>query len=76
MPKDTTRAFAAPAEFAAARPTINQHCDLVIAAAGVGAVAKPIIDGLRRKLDTPARLTGPNATPAKLAGKICVVDNE
>ena len=37
---------------AAARPTINQMCDKVLATPGVGDVAKPTIDELRRKIDT------------------------
>ena len=40
---------------ATAMPTINQLCDRVIAAPGVGAVAKPTIDELRGKLDTLVR---------------------
>jgi hypothetical protein len=37
---------------AAARPTINQMCDNVLATPGVGDVAKPTIDELRRKIET------------------------
>jgi hypothetical protein len=37
---------------AAVRPTINQMCDNVLATPGVGDVAKPAIDELRRKIDT------------------------
>jgi len=40
---------------AAARPTIDEMCDKVLATPGVGAVAKPTIDELRAKLDTLSR---------------------
>jgi hypothetical protein len=40
---------------AAARPTINQMCDNVLATPGVGDVAKPTIDELRRKIETLSR---------------------
>ena len=40
---------------AAARPTINQMCDKVLATPGVGDIAKPAIDELRGKLDTLSR---------------------
>ena len=40
---------------AAARPTINQMCDKVLATPGVGDIAKPAIDELRVKLDTLSR---------------------
>jgi len=36
----------------AAAPAINQMCDKVLATPGVGEVAKPTIDELRRKIDT------------------------
>jgi hypothetical protein len=39
----------------AARPTIKEMCDKVIAIPGVGAVAKPTIDDLQAKLDLLAR---------------------
>ncbi len=37
---------------AAAAPAINQMCDKVLATPGVGDVAKPTIDELRRKIET------------------------
>jgi hypothetical protein len=37
---------------AAARPSIDQMCDKVLATPGVGGVAKPAIDELRGRLDT------------------------
>jgi hypothetical protein len=40
----------------AARPTIKEMCDKVIATPGVGAVAKPTIDDLQAKLDLLARV--------------------
>ena len=40
---------------AAARPSIDQMCDKVLATPGVGDIAKPAIDELRAKLDTLAR---------------------
>lgn len=40
---------------AAAMPTINQMCDKVLAAPGVGDIAKPTIDELRGKLDALSR---------------------
>ena len=40
---------------AAAKPTIDQMCDKVLAAPGVGGIAKPAIDELRGKLDTLSR---------------------
>jgi hypothetical protein len=40
---------------AAARPTINQMCDKVMATPGAGAVAKPAIDDLQARLDSLAR---------------------
>jgi hypothetical protein len=40
---------------AAARPTINQMCDKVLAMPGVGDIAKPTIDELRRKIETLSR---------------------
>ena len=40
---------------ATAQPTINQMCDNVLAMPGVGDVAKPTIDELRRKIDTLSR---------------------
>ncbi|MBR0825809.1 DUF937 domain-containing protein [Bradyrhizobium manausense] len=40
---------------AAAKPTINQMCDNVLATPGVGDVAKPTIDELRRKVETLSR---------------------
>lgn len=40
---------------AAARPSIDQMCDKVLAAPGVGGIAKPAIDELRGKLDTLSR---------------------
>lgn len=39
----------------AATPAINQLCDKVLATPGAGAVAKPVIDELRGKLDVLAR---------------------
>jgi hypothetical protein len=39
----------------AATPAINQMCDKVLAAPGVGAVAKPAIDELRGKLEALSR---------------------
>ncbi|MGY8661918.1 DUF937 domain-containing protein [Bradyrhizobium sp. UFLA05-109] len=41
---------------AAAMPAINQMCDKVMAAPGVGPIAKPAIDDLRAKLDSLARV--------------------
>jgi hypothetical protein len=38
-----------------ATPAINELCEKVLATPGVGAIAKPTIDGLRSKLDTLAR---------------------
>jgi len=40
---------------AAARPSIDQMCEKVLAAPGVGGIAKPAIDELRGKLDTLSR---------------------
>ena len=40
---------------AAARPSIDQMCDKVLATPGVGGVAKPAIDELRGRLDTLSR---------------------
>ncbi|UGY18688.1 DUF937 domain-containing protein [Bradyrhizobium septentrionale] len=40
---------------ATAKPTINQMCDNVLAMPGVGDVAKPTIDELRRKIETLSR---------------------
>jgi hypothetical protein len=40
---------------AAARPSIDQMCDKVLATPGVGDIAKPAIDELRGKLDTLSR---------------------
>jgi hypothetical protein len=40
---------------AAATPAINQMCDKVLATPGVGDIAKPAIDELRGRLDTPSR---------------------
>jgi hypothetical protein len=40
---------------AAAKPTIDQMCDKVLATPGVEGVAKPVIDELRGKLDTLSR---------------------
>jgi Bacterial protein of unknown function (DUF937) len=40
---------------AAATPTINQMCDKVLAAPGVGDIAKPTINELRVRLDTLSR---------------------
>jgi len=40
---------------AAAKPTIDQMCDKVLATPGVGGIAKPAIDELRGKLDTLSR---------------------
>ncbi len=40
---------------AAATPTINQMCDKVLSTPGVGGVAQPAIDELRRRLDTLSR---------------------
>jgi hypothetical protein len=40
---------------AAATPTINQMCDKVLAAPGVGDIAKPAINELRGRLDTLSR---------------------
>jgi hypothetical protein len=40
---------------AAARPSIDQMCDKVLATPGVGDVAKPAIDELRGKLETLSR---------------------
>jgi hypothetical protein len=40
---------------AAAAPAINQMCDKVVATPGVGDVAKPTIDELRRKIETLSR---------------------
>lgn len=39
----------------AAAPAINQMCDKVLATPGVGDVAKPTIDELRRKIETLSR---------------------
>jgi hypothetical protein len=39
----------------AAAPSINQMCDKVLATPGVGDVARPAIDELRRKIDTLSR---------------------
>jgi len=39
----------------AATPTIDQMCDKVLAAPGVGGIAKPAIDELRERLDTLSR---------------------
>ncbi|MCP3471301.1 DUF937 domain-containing protein [Bradyrhizobium sp. CCGUVB1N3] len=41
---------------AAAMPAINQMCDKVMAAPGVGPIAKPAIDDLKAKLDSLARV--------------------
>jgi Bacterial protein of unknown function (DUF937) len=40
---------------AAARPSIDQMCEKVLAAPGVGGIAKPAIDELRGRLDTLSR---------------------
>jgi len=40
---------------AAAKPTIDQMCDKVLATPGVGDIAKPAIDELRGRLDTLSR---------------------
>jgi hypothetical protein len=40
---------------AAARPSINQMCDTVLATPGVGDVAKPAIDEIRQKIETLSR---------------------
>jgi hypothetical protein len=41
---------------AAARPSIDQMCEKVLAAPGVGGIAKPAIDELRGRLDTLSRV--------------------
>ena len=40
---------------AAAKPTIDEMCDKVLATPGVGDIAKPAIDELRGRLDTLSR---------------------